>query len=457
MEQKNEKVLDIEGISKYVFANLKGLIIFIVIGALIGLSICIGTNKLYVSNVSNTYDSKALVDAREDLSEVRIKETEQAYKSYKSLTAQKDSIQSYMKNSILLNLSESSGIANTIVYTISNNNDADSIVTAYTQIVKSNFLFDEIKKKTGMNTSSTYLSELIEITDASLISNNSTKVDLTSKSRSQSFVVTVYGKNEKQCQIISSCVKKQINNCVSKLVNSYGKFNLKYTSDTYGPIINTNISNIKMDYESKLTTVLNSLTNLTNSLSVDEQTYFNALIDNGNLKTQKSTNIRKSINFTSIIVYGLGVAFLFFILYLVYRTIRYMTDHKIHTEKEFISYFGIDVIATVNEGNKFDENVALEEINFLSKKLNNADIGLLSSLKDNKFEDELEIQLSKNNVHCIKMSATPETKEEFDKILNVNKVIIVEKLYKSTVNDLEKMLRYYELKGINILGAIIIR
>lgn len=449
---KIERAFDIKGLFKVIFKNIKFLIIIVVVGAIAGIGVSFSTNNVYITqNTALSGNQATLNAAKENLSTQRIKEVESTYTSYVSLTKQKTYLQKFIKNSIYLNLDETSAKSNTVVYSISGNTNVTAIISAYKSLIKNNALFSEIKKIDGLNVDSAYLSELINIKSND---SDSTQVVI-DNSNNRGFTLVIYGRNDTQCKELTKCVKNEIDKNTKKFKNSFGNYTLRNSGDTYEPVVSTDISKSRMDYDDKLSSVNQAITNSIYNLSEDQKTYFNALIDT-NAGIPSNEKIKTRLNLTGIIKNSMASIIVLFIVYFVFMVIKYISGNKIHTQNEFTKTFNLDIITNIKSSSTIDFNVAVEEIAYLSKKLNGKKIGLLSSLQDNDLEVKIYNQLKNLGVKCEIVSSSPSTKDEFASLLDIENVVLFETLNCSNFHDVEKMLRYYELKEINVVGTVLI-
>lgn len=452
-----ERYYDPKEMFKYAFFSIKTIVISVIIGALLGVGFCFASNKAKVADQPKVQESEAtLQSAKEELSDNKIADTEATYKTYKSLENQENNLQNYMEKSVYLNLDESTAESNTIVFSVSGNSKSSAIVSSYAFLVKNNDLFKNINNTLKTNIGIAYLSELVNVNEG--VGNSSIVVN-TENTHDESFIVTIVGKNSQQCKGITQCVKKRINQVTPHLKKSFGNFNVSNSGDTYGPVAISDITSKRKDYNDKLNYIESTMVTLINGLDDNQRNYFNALIDNNASTLDKSnkTTLKTHLNYSALIIAAVGGAIMLLFVLVIFRIVKYILDKKVHNEKEFVSYFGLNVIAVAEENKKIDENIITEEINFISKKDNNEKIGLLSSLIDNNFENTIYQRLKNDNVNCEIIPSVPESKDDFDKLLTVGKAVIFEKIGSSNVNNVEKMLHYYELKNIQIIGAVLIK
>lgn len=455
MNKKNESFIDIKGILEYATCNVKKAVLVFVIGALLGMGFGFVSNRVY--SLQGAKDQKAIETAKEILSDSRISEINDVYGSYKSLVKQRDYLEKYLNNSIYLNLNTNTAKSNTLVYSIEGNHRMNALVAAYVNGLKNDDLINAMRKVMNKNIDSTFLSELVSISSGENVSSNNTNVYLDTKSSSKSIVITVYAKNLEQCKKISSCVKQEFNNYTTKLKKSFGDFSVRASQDTLKSVSSSDIQTARSGYNDKISSISTAITNLTYYLNDDQKTYLNALIDsNAKLDGNKKTKTVKVLNHSKVTTFAIIGGILLFIIYFIIETIKYVLGHKLHTEREFTNYFGINVIETAQCNNSTDFNVVLEEVLYLSKK-NRSKIGLLSSIDHNGYLNDLYKSIKEKTPNCEIVSASPTTKEEFDQLLEIDSVILFEELGTSNIDDIKKTLRYYELKGINVLGAILLK
>lgn len=455
MNKKNESFIDIKGILQYTTCNVKKAVLVFVVGALLGMGFGFVSNRVY--SLQGASDQKAIETAKEALSDSRVSEINDVYSSYKSLVKQRDYLIKYLNNSIYLNLNTNTAKSNTIVYSIEGNHRMNALVAAYINGLKNDDLINAMKKVFNKKIDPAFLSELVSVSSGENISSNNTNVYLDTKSSSKSIVITVYANNADQCKKISSCVKQEFNNYTTKLKKTFGDFSIKTSQDTLKPVSASEIQTARSTYNDKISSISTAIPTISYYLNDDQKTYLSALIDsNARVNENKETKTVKVLNHSKVTLFAIIGGILLFIIYFIIETIKYVLGHKLHTEREFTNYFGINIIETAQCNNSTDFNVAVEEVLYLSKK-DKSKIGLLSSIDHYGYINDLYKSIKEKTANCEVVSTSPTTKEEFDQLLEIDSVILFEELGTSNIEDIKKTLRYYELKGINVLGAVLLK
>lgn len=444
--ESDKRMIDFKGFRFFLFKRIKRMIILVIIGVLMGGGISfVAGNSLQPESKSEQEINKV----KETLSVARQNEVEKAYSSYKSLNKQKNDIRDYLANSIFLNLNESKAKMNSVVFSINGSAKAKAITVSYQKLLKNDKLYQQINKALKINVKSSYLSELVYIYDGN---ENKSTVNIQNNEHSDSFVINIYGNSNKECELIYNCVANRVNVLTDELKKSFGNFELHRSNETYEPINPSEINSARSNYNQQLSDIDSVILNMRNNLNQDQQTYFDALVDNSIMNVKRGIGSKLKWMFVFAIGGGLGL----FVLYLFYLIFVYISDGKIHTVNEFSESFGINIISDIDKRNEFDWNIAVEEICFIFKKQKIEKIGLVSTTQEEVIT-KLCDSLNEENISCVKLSSTPKDKKDFEKLLTTKDIIIVEKLFESNFDEIAKILKYYELKGINVIGSILIK
>lgn len=448
------RTIDISGYLKRLKNNFKIIVIIILAGVVVGSVFSVVSGNAITSE-EKTYqkNQEKLKNAEAALTNNDIKDVNASFQSYQSLDKQKKTLQKFVKNSIYLNLDDSTAKAEKIVYTITNNNKSNSILNSYIELINDDDLYADINKRLNKDISSANLAQLIDIEKGDTSSNKSSVNVITDEATSGTLTITVYGQNQTQCDAISTAIKSKVSEVTSNLKNTYGNFVLDLTGETSIPVLSNEINESKQNYNTQLYSIMNSMNSLISSLSDNEKTYFNALKQISGVTVKKS---KAKWSYSKIIVYAFLMAFLFILCYIILTALRYISDGKVHTSKEFKSLFNTNIIYQLNSDSKQDLVALSNELSYIGKEVENGKVGIVSSLGENyvaKFIDQLD---QSTLTQYVVLSQRPVNRADFENIESVNRIIYVEGIENSLADDVVNTVDYYSMKNKKSLGMILL-
>lgn len=434
---------------KYFMASLKKkghqLIIVLIVGLVLGgcFSIVSGAAKRPAANAAA---QKAVVETREALGAVEATQVDNVFSTYKALTNQFNSVKDYTNNSVKLNLDPKTSVGEELVYLVNKNKKISAISTAISALIVDDDLCNQINAKLSTKLDSSFIKELINVT----IDNSNDDKQMTGSIDDQEFarslIINIYASNDEQRKVFASCVKAKVNTVVKKMQATYGSFDCKIAADTQSKITEANLNKLKSDASTNLSSITSAITSLTSTLSVNQKTYFDALVTADQTTAAAApTGYRVSV----IATYAIGFGILFLILFVAIFMVVYLSSKKLHYGKELEQMFGAQLLAEIKDEDSLAH--AIQELHYLVDHTN-GQYAIVSTTKSEKMQSLLKKLSDAAQIDIL--PAMPETDKDYENMSHVQKLVIVEEDEISTLDAIESCIKYYNEKSIQIAAAI---
>lgn len=431
--------IDFTDLLKRIFLNKKKLIIFTVIGLILGLTVCFGTGKNKTSNLPTKIELKAKAKkAKNKLSKEEQQEVYNSYKSYSSIKNLKQKVEKMSNDSSLLTSLDGNGKAKTVVYIVDGNEKSSSIVYAYQSLIMNKDMYNKIREVTDPKYTDDMIDQIVNIT-SDLDTSDLNDVNINTNS-AHTLEINIYGNNVQECDKIYTLISERINVLKSDFLKKIDDFNQKVAGTSYNDIDRTNIVKIKNSYLQQIDKLNNAMSSIAGSITDSDQIdYFTALID-----MEKSGN-KKTLSKKNIIVFTILGGVLGALIYIIYLCLKYIFSGVVHTEKNFEQLFNINILAHSTN----IERIVSEMDLFIS---NNPNKTLLASSLNKEYED-----IYKNLDHDTfsMLKGYPNSEKDFEIIKNVKQVVLIEVLDSSRIKDIANIIEYYNKRDIKVAGVIL--
>lgn len=434
---------------KYFMISLKRkgrqMLIVLLVGLVLGgvFSVVSGAAKRKAANAAT---QKAVTETKGALGTVEATQVENIFSTYKALTNQFNSVKDYTNNSVKLNLDPKTSVGEEVVYLVNKNKKISAVSTAISALVVDDDLCNQINAKLSTKLDSSFIKELISVT----IDNSNDDKQMTGSTDDQEFarslIINIYAQNDEQRKVFTSCVKAKVASVAKNLQKTYGTFDCKLAADTQSKITEADLNKLKSDASTNLSSITSAITSLTSTLSVNQKTYFDALVT----ADQTTATVAPSgYRVTVIGTYAIGFAILFLILYLGVFTLRYLLSKKIHYGKELEQMFGAKLLADIQDEDSLQ--IAIQELNYL---VNNTreQYALVSTTSSEKINELIKKLADATQLDIL--PARPQSNKDYEKMSKVQKLVIVEENEISSIDEIENCVKYYNDKFIEIAAAI---
>lgn len=447
MNNKIERVLNVKSLKKYVLKRKLRILISFILGIVIGCTyLFIKTPDTQVITDSRIAD---LENAKQNLNNDEINEVNTTYTKYKNLEKEYKNMSS---SNACMKLDPDTSKAESLIYYINAGNKTDIVASGFLTTTINRELCDEILKRDKEWSSAQEISSLMQISDGN--SSNSNIISQGSKSEDaaeiyKNLVIKIFAKNSSELKIMESAVKKRIHNLYGNFKKSYGNFSMNYVGSTNILVTQSELDDMKVSYSTRINTVYSALNTLTNSLTTNQKTYFDALAAADGVKNT-STKVKVKISPTALIKNGLLVGVIICLLDLILIVLHYFSNKKLHSPLEVTDLFNVKLITTVN--NSSDYNRAALELNYYLNE-NKKRVGVTSTVESKnvrEFIDSLDYQ------DLIMIPTVPRTEKDFSNLKTLDEIIFVEENEVSDVYEIKNLIDYYLSKDKEVNGMIVI-
>lgn len=447
MNKNSKRQINMKCYTQWVKRRKTILVCIAVFGLILGSAFSIITGKAKAKTVEQVHEA-AVAETRAALGTTEVTKVDNVFTTYQELSVQLNKLRQQSKKSIYINLDPNDSKGTELVYLINNNKKINAIGTAINALVVDDDLCNQINSKLSKKISPEYLKELVNVT-LDVSNTNDVKVETgTEEDTAKTLVINIYAQNDKQLKVITNAVKAKINKLTQNLSKVYGSFSCKLGAETSQTITSNTINTSRVSESTSLSTITSAMSSLTNTLTVNQKAYFDAL---ATAKQDKIVRTKQGNSITLIALYAIAFAVIFIIITLFVVMIKYLKAPQLLNEKELEQMFGATLIGQIN--NEKDADHVMHELAYL---LNNSaeKIGIVSSNGEKDIIDLIDY-FSKN-VDITKLKMQPESEEDYQKLVGIKKIVIIEKINSSSIDSIEKMLEYYNHKGIEACGSIVI-
>lgn len=436
------KKIDYKLLFRHVFKSWKALIVCGVIGAVL----CGGLSYIVSGKSTNTYQSD-INEAKDDLSESEISSTETAYKTQQDLDRQITQLRNRLDHSVYYNLDSKTARNIKLIYNVNASSQTDSIIDAINSALIDTTLSEAINKAAHKTVSMTDAKKLISISREDSTSTSNINVNLSRDTdHSQNFTVNVLGENDTETTAFANAVKARIKALSATLTKSLGTFKITEVSTVTSKIAEADIADDKATYADKLSSLSNAKLSLTNTMNDSEKAYLDAL-------SKDQTSVRAVSTSTKMVnaVKGIVVGFILFAaLAFAWIGSRFILGKQLRNISELQSINHMRVIDEV-EGNL---NQAKEELSFLAHRYPSETIGIVSTCHDAKVLAAIKQMMP---AHFVLLPAKPTNDQDYKQLEQVKRIVVIEEMNVSLLNEIVDMVKYYVQKEIFIEGAIVVK
>ena len=451
MNTLTKRHINFKKMTNFISKKKKSIIIVFIVGILIGAVFSVASKKAIVMNTENSALAEVQT-AKKSLSSSEASYVDSAYNTYTKLVKKKNQYDDYEENSILLNLNTETSAGVELTYYISGNKKATNIKNNYKASLVNDNLAKTISSKFSDKPKITYVKELIDFKSEENSSDNTVILENNSSNNdaSETMTISIWARNSSELKIMEDAVKARINQLKTKYEATYGDFNLKLADESSDRITDTELSNFQNKVDSDLSTTVNLITSVQNSLSETERNYFNVLVAAGK-SAQSNSKPASTVSVKLVATYGIGIGLIILILYVIVLIVRYLMSNRLHYALEMEHLYGINLITEMNKNHDF-ENVKKEFEYFMNHE--DGVIGITSSSDSDEVKEVLR-KLSDLD-HVVLLAAEPKADEDFEKLNKGSGIVLIEKDEESDVRKINEIIDYYKKKNIQVKGSIVI-
>lgn len=446
MNSSGLTISDIRYVLKSILHNRKKyFLIVLIVGLLIGASLSVvltlrESKANSQNNVVNTLEA-----AKASLGAERASQTESVYKAYTEFQDTLDSVNS----SSVLSLRSKSGVESVLTYYVDSKNNADSVVNAIEGMFFTDQLSNDINAQLKTKIDESSLKDYINFDIKNNVSKNSNSSNDDVNASNRVFTVTIFAKNKTQLSIINTNTTKQINKIFKKLtkINSGTKYYLLQSSVT--KISDADLLAFKSFIADNVSNISSTMSSLKGSLDEDQQAYLTQLLSSSDSNSSKTTvnskNAKVQFFTTKIIKFSVLGAVGFEVLYILILLVLFVLSDKIHSPQEVKDVLKLKILSFVRR--KEDMDMLVNELNY-SLKENKENVAITSTLDSKEMLNQMDAVVKDCSVELI--NQYPKNEGDYDRLSNINSIILFEKIGQSDLNEIKRLIDYYNAKHISV-------
>lgn len=476
MDYKLEQAIDLVELLHFVLKKWR----IVVLAALVG-AIVLGGSNAY----TQLHDTKEqpeqekttkLEELKENLSDQDIVEVNSCVDLYKSYAGVYKEKITYGNKSIILNLDPEHVFLGSATFLISNyydnqgiyvveNSDASNIVALYRDFLTDSETIARVREVTGRNVEDQYIKELIT-------------VELEGMSVLR---ISVLGATEAECRSVLDVLVKKLDE-VSAEVRKSAPHDIVKTTEMIDEKYDTQVSDTIKNHSESLANMITAMRNIPTSLTASQRAYYTEIIK----QKYPDERIKEEFKITKIIKMTIGGAIAGFVFVFMCFAVLYVLGQNVRMPRDLSDCFGVRVIGTIKPVAKPDDKKLFSTFDNWYERLFDRREGILPV--DNAVEmisAEIALDIKKKgfkkifittscndeNVKAVISNVASKLTDDIDVIVgdsvmsstdslkalsNADSTIIVEKILKSKIMDVNKELEICKNLGVDVLGAVVV-
>jgi hypothetical protein len=415
-------------------------------------------------------------------------ETEIAFESYKKYVAQASEIQSYLNNSVKMNLDSSSTPTVVLQYLVNTHYEAvyptveykdftGDIISAYSSRILNTDTTTKIRDELGIDTDLAYIQELVTVSTG-----NSDDSETSDETAVDTMKITIYAPDEDTAKSISSTIKNEVKNQTDDIQKIFGSFDLTLVSEQYSETVSNDILSTKQGYVSNLNTIFTAINSLSKNMTTAQAAYYNALVaqymydgsDDETTDTEVVDVVGISFEFSALyfivgLLAGIVIVVLIEVLKYIYtaslkraedmdytfgvNVFGVQTDEKKGLDKLLEKLFGSRVLRYSND-ERFSMLTAGISIN--AKKNEVEKLYITGSVSDTALIEKLAESLKSQLGDVSFGRSVIVDAESLEKLTSSDAVVLVEKVTDSRLEEIKQEIDICDSNGVKVLGSVVI-
>lgn len=428
-----------------------------------------------------------------ELRDSEIQEVEDSVEEYVSYRETYEKYKEYIDNSIKMQLDANAVPTTKIIYQISGNSELKNIGDTFVEIFPNNSVFKQIKEKTDWDVKSSYISELISVTnsDMATISLGEQSASNILENNDQEnhpilLSIRIISDRQKNCEIMADIIDAELNAATVELQKQFGEFRIQKISESYGEETNKELLSTQQSCVNEMNTVSNVIKNIETSLSEQQQAYFVALLnsDNESSTTDSVHEEVTGLNYINIkyIILGIAAGIFVFVFYTMCKFLFNRHLISLNYIKNDLCSPLLEVFVGDNQKRKFgsrldkwirnffvqknetfskDDRLQMlcTNIKVFMRKKNIEEIyltGSISTTEISQFLQELKEYLDKYNITFVTGNSILYDANSLEVFTEKKGVVFIEQIGKSLNDEIHKELQYCDEYGVENIGFIVL-
>lgn len=490
---KNEKVISIKEF--FLFILLKWRMILLAAIIMGGIANIYAYEKSYENKknieaqIQMENEEKDFSNYTAGMSQTEIEDTENIASNYLSYKKTYERMSDYCKNSIRMQIDPNAVAVSSKVFYIENCKDPAGLIAMYNASLVNKDICEEIVEKTDWTTKSAYISELVTVEDSFKKmgdSKNNIVVEEKENTKSAVMLVKVMTPESKSSQIISDILEQRVLELGEESKNSFGQFKIKLIQEKVTVESDSVLLQEQQTYKERLNNINNMMRGVFDTLKPNQQSYYNALIQN----EQQEQKLKQNIQVPSVqIINGkyivIGVVVGVFLVG-IYLLLVYVMDEHLHASQDVEEVYEMPVINKIftekqkkrlfskidykivevfqgklngREATSQKIKMICTEINAVIEKGNMKKIHISSSSSSTlvrAYCDKIITELKSNTCQVTTGGSVITDPTSLEKLAQADGAVFVEQIMDSRVSDIEKEKNYCKKLNIHIIGTVVL-
>lgn len=454
-QNSSETEIDLLGLSIFLLKKWRKLIVFFIVGALVGCGISIYKMKTMEVDKIETYLS-GLKDEEIDVDTVKI------YNEYKTLY---ESALKRKETSIVLNMDQNNVYMSNLEYFIScEYSRIDEVIGYYSSLINESDNLTAILDASGLNCAKNDIKELITVSCQKIeLDNQIISGDNPLDIRSANYYVNITAPSEDVLIKITDEILKIIDGSEVYFKEFVPNFSLVKTGDAISFGYSATVASQRAEFVANGQDLLKKSTELYDNMSDDEKLYYN-------YNFNKEEFLKEYENGFSV-KYPLIGAFALMILAAICYSVEFILDKSIKTEDEIKNSLGLSVIGRIDKSEyKSHIDKMIHKIECIGMANGNTDEYIKSLLNyseynsvgvcfDNRcrFATDLANSITKDSEKIKLVGNIAEKEEALTKLKSCDSTVFILCLGKTNKKTLLTYIDVCKRIGKEITGTIVIR
>lgn len=478
---EKERDIYIKDMLFYILRKWRIILVWMVIFA-------VGVNGIFaLKSYKNMVDSQQNHSAEDVLGALKagltnedVKQVEDAYESYVIYKKLLDDSIDYYNQSIKMQINPNHVATISMQYHISDASKLKDIVESYSNAILSEDVCEYINQSAGLNSKTSYISELIEFNLKEFEKNT---VNIIEDSKSNAMLITIIAPNKEVCEIIADDVEEEIQKKTSQIQEKLGNYSIEKIDRNYANKANSDLLNEQQAILMNINATRTSITNLSTNFSEAQNSYYIALIEYNEDNT-KSENVNNPAAFKPINIKALFVGvFVGAFLVMCWYAFLYMLDGKLKSEEEIEERYGVPVIGAIRINDNEKNNNPIDRLlyNWFVKSRKKETESILplicmnilvyakkqdmqsiyiTSVADSENVEKIEKQIGdiiqKEGLNYSVGKSILKNMESLNALVDAEGIVFIEEIGESDFTELGKAINICTKNDISVIGAVVI-
>ncbi|MGN0367685.1 MAG: hypothetical protein ACI4EK_02800 [Wujia sp.] len=364
----------------------------------------------------------------------------------------------------------------------------EEIIASLATSLKDETFYQKVQEVLGEDLDASYVSELVSVENY-VNALNAEKLDV------KLLEVKIVAKTKQQCEAIATLVEEQVLAAALQVQKVYGDFDVNKTTASYSERVDSDIQIVQRTVISQLSTLKTTYDNMLKSLTDEQKTYVNALVNYADIERgleakKDSTDVQKKDTsdieigyvYPKFIIIGILLGIIlpccFLCLgYLKTKALRVKEDVEITFEQNLLGVLQSDkkskkwfrfidaaiYNAFYGKGPKFSEeeraNMICAGIRICANKQNLESVYFTGASNDEETTRVMELLVQKVKKAGIKVASGTSIlydPQSLETMAESSAVIFVESIGESLYKDMEKEIELANRYDVTILGTVVV-